>query len=410
MNAIFYVLPFFLLLIVIELSAARWMGKKTYRLHDAITSMNIGSLSEIVRTLARLISIGIYGVVVEKVGAFTFDVKSPLVWILAFFMYDFFYYWAHRTGHEVNLIWGAHAVHHNSEDFNLATALRQSSTNQIFYWLFYLPMALLGIPVMVFGITVLISLVYQFWVHTRLVPKLGWFDRYFSSPSNHRVHHGKNDYCIDRNYGATLIIWDRMFGTYAAERDDEPVIYGTITPLESWNPLWANLNIYAELGKNLRQTSGWKNKLMLIFGPPGWTPEGMLPHGPINSVQFETPAPKWQRVYGLTGYAGVTMLTIGWASAFQTLALPMAVMYGLLPLLSAVSLGRLFAGQRLALPVEILRVLILCGALTAGVWFTAVTPAFQLLGAAGGVVSLMLLALMRLENISEPGASLVTPS
>jgi hypothetical protein len=232
------------------------------------------------------------------------------------------------------------------------------------------------------------------------VPKLGWFDRYFSSPSNHRVHHGKNDYCIDRNYGATLIIWDRLFGTYAQERDDEPVIYGTLTPLESWNPLWANVNIYADLGKNLLRTEGWKNKLMLVFGPPGWTPEGMLPHPPLDKHQFETPAPKWQRIYGFFGYIGVTLLTMGWAMSFQALAWPSAFAYGLLPLLSAICLGRLFAGQVLALPIEVLRVLLLCASLAGGVWFSNVLPVFQILGAVGGIVSLVLLALIQAEKKS----------
>ena len=161
MNLLFYVVPIFVGLILFEVLAARLMRRDVYNVNDAVTSMNIGIMSEVVRSTVKLLTVVIYAVLVEKLGAFTFDLKSPWVWILAFFMYDFGYYWAHRAGHEVSLLWGAHVVHHNSEEFNLSTALRQSSTNTIFYWVFYAPMALLGIPVYVFVITAFASAVYQ---------------------------------------------------------------------------------------------------------------------------------------------------------------------------------------------------------------------------------------------------------
>ena len=226
MPPILYAVPVFMALLLIEVLASRWMGRDVYRVHDAVTSVNIGFISEAVRSLVKLVTVIFYALFVERVGTFQFDIKQPWVWVLAFFMYDFLYYWAHRAGHEVRLLWAAHVVHHSSEDFNLSTALRQSSTNQLFYWVFYVPMAVVGIPASVFVTVALLSAIYQFWVHTQLVPKLGWVDRIFVTPSNHRCHHGRNDYCIDVNYGATLIIWDRIFGTYAQERDNEPVVYG----------------------------------------------------------------------------------------------------------------------------------------------------------------------------------------
>lgn len=167
------------------------MKRPGYRFHDAVTSINIGALSEVLRGLTKLLTVAIYSVLVDRVGTFQFDIGQPLVWVLAFVLYDFFYYWAHRAGHEVNLRWAAHVVHHSSEEFNLSTALRQSSTNTMFYWVFYVPMAVIGIPGKVLITVGLVSIVYQFWVHTRLIGKMGWFDRYFSTPSNHRVHYGR---------------------------------------------------------------------------------------------------------------------------------------------------------------------------------------------------------------------------
>ncbi|OYU98881.1 MAG: hypothetical protein CFE45_14845 [Burkholderiales bacterium PBB5] len=135
-------------------------------------------------------------------------------------------------------------------------------------------MALAGVPPLVFAVVGLVDLLYQFWVHTQLVGRLGWFDRVFVSPSNHRVHHGQNDYCIDRNYGGILVVWDRLFGTFVEERDDEPVVYGIRGALRSWNPLWANLHGYAQIARGMAAAPRWIDKLRLPFKPPGWAPPG----------------------------------------------------------------------------------------------------------------------------------------
>ena len=151
-------------------------------------------------------------------------------WLLALVFYDFCYYWLHRAGHETAIFWAAHVVHHQSQDYNLSTALRQTSSGALLGWIFYVPMAMAGVPPLVFGIVALIDLLYQFWVHTEHVGKLGWFDRWFCSPSNHRVHHAVNDSYLDRNYGGILIIWDRLFGSFKEE--DEKCVYGTRIALE----------------------------------------------------------------------------------------------------------------------------------------------------------------------------------
>ena len=170
------------------------------------------------------------------------------------------------------MLWAAHVVHHQSEDYNLSTALRQPGTGWIFGWIFYLPMAVIGVPPLVFGTVALIDLLYQFWVHTQQIGKLGWFDRWFCSPSNHRVHHAVNDRYLDKNYGGILILWDRLFGTFAEEDNAEPCIYGTRAPLRSWNPVWANLQVYRDLAVDSARAGAWADKLRVWLRPPGWRP------------------------------------------------------------------------------------------------------------------------------------------
>ena len=412
MNPILFAIPVFLAFIALEAWLAWRRGLKVYRLHDALTSINIGAMSETIRALLKLLSIAIYAIVVERVGAFSWDTKSPWVWVLAFFMYDFFYYWAHRSGHEVNLLWASHVVHHASEDFNLSTALRQSSTNQVFYWLFYLPMAIVGIPASVFVIIALISVVYQFWSHTQLVGKLGWADRVFVTPSNHRCHHGRNAYCLDRNYGGTLIIWDRLFGTYVAERDDEPVVYGTLVPLQSWNPLWGNLKNYVGIWRQVRSTRGWANKLMRVFAPPGWgsadaAAPGLQPGAAFT--RFDTPALKWQQVYGLLASAVILGLLIHLLLAAPSLSVPQRAGYAALLVLHAVGMAWVFEGKRWALVFEVARATLVFGALAAGLWFGPVLPSAQLAALAVWAASLLVLVLARSER-SRLGPQLGAPA
>ena len=168
MKPFIFVIPIALLMIAIELWVARRRGLQVYRLKDSITSLNAGAISQFVITLGAGISVYMYSVILDKYGAFEWDTNNPLTWILALVLYDFFYYWVHRSGHEVNLFWAAHVIHHSSEEFNLSTALRQSATGFYFKWVFYVPLASLGFPLKVFLTVGFIDLVYQIWVHTRL--------------------------------------------------------------------------------------------------------------------------------------------------------------------------------------------------------------------------------------------------
>jgi sterol desaturase/sphingolipid hydroxylase (fatty acid hydroxylase superfamily) len=277
--------PVFLGLIAIELIVGWRRGRNTYRLADAINSIGLGMVSQVTGLFTKLAAIGIYSWVYEHAALTELPTSAWWVWVLGLLAYDFCYYWLHRFGHTMALFWAAHSIHHQSEDYNLSTALRQTSSGWIGGWVFYLPMALVGFPPLVFGVVALIDLLYQFWVHTQQIGKLGWFDRWFCSPSNHRVHHAVNDKYLDKNYGGILIIWDRLFGSFAEEDDAEPCVYGTTTPLRSWNPLWANLSFYAELARDSWHTKSWADKVKRWFASPGWRPPdvaAMFPGEPLD--------------------------------------------------------------------------------------------------------------------------------
>lgn len=333
MKLILYTVPFFFVLIAVELLADRWRAMHTYRLADTISSLSAGVLSTTTGLLTKGVGLITYALALKYLALLQLPEDSLWVWLFAFVLYDFCYYWHHRLGHERNVLWAAHSVHHQSEDYNLSTALRQTSTGFVLGWVFYLPMAVLGVPLPVFVTVATVNLLYQFWVHTRHVPKLGWFEWLFVTPSNHRAHHAQNALYMDRNYGGVFIVWDRLFGTFQEEDDAEPVIFGVTTPLQSWNPLWANWQFYGQLLADAQRTERWRDKLRIWFMPTGWRPADVAAKYPINKpdlsrfVKFEVPLARRQQVYIAAQFAvylalGSYLLNLG-----ETLS-PQALMLG----------------------------------------------------------------------------------
>ena len=288
MNPIVYAIPVFFVLMALEWAVAHARRQRVYRLGDTIASVGLGAVSQVSGLYSKAISFGIYVLVSQHLALFQLPTDAWWVWVTGLILYDFLYYWNHRLGHEVALFWAAHVVHHQSEDFNLGTALRQSSSGFVAGWIFYVPMALLGFPPLVFAAVALIDLLYQYWIHTEQIGRLGWFDRVFASPSNHRVHHGVNERYLDKNYGGILILWDRMFGTFEDERDDDPVVYGTRKPLQSHDPIWANLEVYAALARDSWRTRKLADKLRVWLKPPGWRPPDLAAQEP--AAQFDIKA------------------------------------------------------------------------------------------------------------------------
>jgi sterol desaturase/sphingolipid hydroxylase (fatty acid hydroxylase superfamily)/uncharacterized membrane protein YhhN len=319
-KVIVFASPIFLLLIALELAwgiyqERRGTGRNTYRLADAINSISLGMMSQFSAVFTRLLRVGIYTFIYSALSLVPLASAKEFWsnwygWCLALVFYDLCYYWMHRVSHESAIFWAAHVVHHQSQDYNLSTALRQTSSGALLGWLFYIPMALAGVPPAVFGVVALVDLLYQFWVHTEQVGKLGWFDRWFCSPSNHRVHHAVNDAYLDKNYGGIWVVWDRLFGSFKDEEASNPCVYGTRSPLKSWDPLWANAEVYASLFKDAWHTQRWADKLRVWFKPPGWRPADVAARFPkpvfaIDPMQdkFDVPVSRTTQWTGLVAFA-----------------------------------------------------------------------------------------------------------
>ena len=264
-NPIALAIPFFFLLIGVELWAARRRGVQVYRFADALVDLSCGMTQQILLVFEVAILTGGYVWLYEHHRIFTFRAGSIWPWLIAFFAVDFVYYLWHRLSHEVNFLWAVHVVHHQSEDYNLAVALRQAVLSVWTIWPLHLPLALLGVPPAVFLIVDSASTLYQFWIHTELVGKLGWFEWIFNTPAQHRVHHAVNPRYLDRNYAATLCVWDRLFGTFQEER--EQPVYGLVKPLRSFNPLWAQVHHFIEMFRRARTFRGWDRARVFLEGP-----------------------------------------------------------------------------------------------------------------------------------------------
>ena len=285
-----YAVPVFFLMIGIEFIFGVIKGTNNYRLNDSIAAISLGLISR----LPPLLNLGIQGVVwtyvATNLNMSLMPKDSWVTWVIAFLFYDLCYYWMHRMSHEVKVLWASHVVHHQGEEFNLSTALRQTSSGWLWKWIFYIPMFMVGIPGEVFFTVAAINLLYQFWVHTEHIKTLGALELIFITPSNHRIHHAQNPEYIDANYGGVFIIWDRIFGTYIPERDDLKPIYGTVKPLRSWNPIWSNLEIYHQMIRDTIHTKTLKNKIKVWFSSTRWRPEDVyekFPHVTNDLEDFE---------------------------------------------------------------------------------------------------------------------------
>ncbi len=353
MSPIVYAIPVFLFTVLVE----GWILSRrgAYDLRDALSSLNLGILSQLTGAGAKLLSLGVYAIVYESARIATWPQGSLMAALAALVLYDFCYYWAHRMGHEVAVLWAAHVVHHSSECFNLSTALRQTSSGVVLSWVFYLPMAMLGVPPTTFVVVGLIDLLYQYWVHTELVGRLGWIDRVLVTPSNHRVHHGQNDYCLDRNYGGILIIWDRLFGTFVDERPGETIIYGVRKPLHAYNPIWGNLHVYADLiGESVR-TQGLKDKLAVWFGPPGGGGRAGTPWSPATFARYGVETSIALRRYVIAQYAIGNLALVAFLVQLGAMGRFEALAWGVFIASSLLTQGGLLEGAAWARAAETVR-------------------------------------------------------
>ncbi|MBL4580959.1 MAG: sterol desaturase family protein [Gammaproteobacteria bacterium] len=364
MELIIVAIPFFFLLIFVEFAYGLLRGNNTYRLNDSINSLSMGSLSRLQGLVVLGFSGSIYEIIVTKYQLAQLSDDALWVWISCFILYDFAYYWKHRFGHEVALFWGSHVAHHQSEDYNLSTALRQTSID--FYgFLFYLPFFFLGFPAEILFTVVSLNLIYQFWVHTEHVPKLGPIEWLFVTPSNHRVHHARNKIYVDRNYGGVFILWDRMFGSFQEELAEEAVVFGLRKPLNSWNPIWANVHVYWRLTQDFLTVPGISNKLKLLFKPPGWRAELQQSHCKLGieaverTARFDPAISTFSLVYAFAQFLFTVILSLAVLLGAASLSYSLVSLAVTYLFFSFFVTGLWLEGKEFALTLEIIRLVFL---------------------------------------------------
>ena len=351
--------PVFFALIALEYLVGRARGRSNYRLNDAVNSLSLGVMSQVVGLFTKLLASASTPRCTRSRRCGSCRPSSGGCGCSRSSSYDFCYYWNHRLGHESAVFWAAHVVHHQSQEYNLSTALRQTSSGALLGWIFYLPMAIAGIPPEVFVVAAVVNLLYQYWIHTEQVGSLGWFDRWFGSPSNHRVHHAVNDRYIDRNYGGITMLWDRLFGTFVEE--SERACTARARPLDSWDPLWANFEVYADLARKSRARPRWRDKLAVWLMPPGWQPALAGGPGLAQACVRREPRAALRPAAGPCG-AGIRRSCISsrccvgatallWYAdqlPFAMLAVAALAVLGVLWLIGAVMQGRLATRPRVA--------------------------------------------------------------
>lgn len=360
-NPVILSIPVYFLLIGAELIFQLYSNRRIYRLNDAIANISCGITQQISGAFIKVLTIAAYQYVYEYLALSHVPVTwwSVLILILAV---DLCYYWAHRMSHEVNLFWGGHVVHHQSEDYNFSVALRQGSFQALWTFWFFLPLALIGFDTVTFLLISALNTVYQFWIHTETIGKLPrpveWL---FNTPSHHRVHHGRDPKYIDKNHGGTFIIWDRLFGTF--QEEEERPTYGITKPVNTWNPVWANLQHYAEMAVQLRATRGLKNKAGVLLNKPGWRPadQGGYQAAPeVDKHSYikynEHPALRLG-VYILSQFLFVLVLSSIFLFRLETLSLLMKLSFSGLIIWSVAQFGSFLDNKQKLFRLEYLRVL-----------------------------------------------------
>lgn len=276
-DPVVYAVPAFILLLIAEMIVSLRKDKSRYEARDTLTSLMLGTGSQVAGALvgAAVVAMSVW---VYQFHLFDIGIEFRTwwwAWILCFFLDDLAYYAFHRSAHRVRWFWASHVIHHSSQHYNLSTALRQTWTGFIsLAFVFRLPLLLIGFPPAMVFFCAALNLIYQFWIHTEAIRRTPtWFEAVMNTPSHHRVHHGVNPRYLDANYAGVFIIWDKMFGSFVPERDDEPVRYGIVKQLGSFNILWAAVHEWVGIAKDVWRAP-WRHKLSYMWREPGWSHDG----------------------------------------------------------------------------------------------------------------------------------------
>ena len=359
-NPIGIAVPFFFLLIGIEY-VVLWRQSRKVQLNDAVTDLSCGIGDQMLGVFLKPVALFPYVYVVENFAVFEISLSSIWLWVGGALAVDFLYYFYHRACHRINLGWATHAVHHQSEAYNLSVALRQPWFSLVYSWLIYMPLAFVGVPLEVFATTYAFNLLYQFWIHTETIDRLGPLEWIMNTPSHHRVHHGTNPEYVDKNYAGIFIIWDRIFGTFKSETAKP--LYGTLKPIRSWNAAWANVEPWVTLTKRSINMQSWWHKFYVWFAPPEWTPEGAFDtraafNGPDRG--YNRDEAKELHLYIMV-HLVVAAVLVGLVLTFEK-HLDWSIKGGCVffLILTVLAWGAMFEGKTYAKWIEIARIAFLC--------------------------------------------------
>jgi alkylglycerol monooxygenase len=413
-------IPLFFVLIAAELLWSRLAGRRVMRLNDSLSDLSCGILSQLAGIFTKLFTIGIFIWVADRWAVqhwlpgvpawperapfaavaglpwFSVDTAALLSWSAVFVLVDFCYYWSHRSAHQINILWAGHVVHHSSEEYNLPVALRQSALHGLMSWVFYVPLAFIGVPWRMFVACNAVNLIYQFWIHTQAVGRLSPLSEYIlNTPSHHRVHHGVNPKYQDTNYAGVFIVFDRWFGTFQAE-EEEPV-YGITKPLKSWNPLWANVHVFVQIARDAWRARRWPDKWRIVFGRPGWRPPELGEEEHPQAVhadtfeKFDPPVPAPLAWYAFTQFAIALAAAFALLQRADTLPLGQSAAAAFFVAVALAGVGGIFESAKWAGTLETAR-LVTLGAGCAWILWTGFGPA--LLAAMGLVLAAVSLAVI----------------
>lgn len=280
-------IPFFIAFIALEALYFWRKNVNKLRLNEGLTNLSCGIVTLIFEIFTKSGLFLFFDFISRSFGVIEWDVAAGLTWVVFFFVYDFFYYWGHRLAHSVNFFWSGHLPHHQSEEYNFSVALRQGAFQDTLVFPVFLPMALMGCPVEVFAVVLLLNKYVQFWVHTRAIGRVPLIEGILNTPSAHRVHHAVNPRYVDKNHGGVIMLWDKLFGTWAEEREDEPCVFGVRKPYRSWNPLTAHVDWWTRLWRDAVNTQSWTDKIKLWFMPTGWRPADVQRNDPWEPYDID---------------------------------------------------------------------------------------------------------------------------
>jgi len=267
-SLVFFLVPVLAVAMLVEsLVAKLFLKKDVYHLPELLTSVSLGLISSTVAILFTAFHLSVYNFILSEWSLFSLQ-SSFVTFFLAFIVYDFFYYWGHFSHHKISFLWANHVVHHSGVDFNFSLAVRIGFLGTFTVWVFFLPMAIVGVPVEVYGAIISLQVIYQYLLHTTLIPELGFIEKLFVTPSQHRVHHAKNSMYLDKNFGCFLVVWDRMFGTYQKEEKDIQIVYGASKPKDTFVAEEINFSIYIDIVRNFFTYKGLSKKIRVVFGSP----------------------------------------------------------------------------------------------------------------------------------------------